>query len=168
MATAPTNPAIPMPDGEELEDDEREAGDEQEVRDPRRPERVRELLTEVELVEADLLVRLAPPGVALADHVGRVERDLLAVDRDRLSVERNDEIADRRLHRVDDVESLGVLGRQPTIDDRRDVLGAAIVGGLASRTCVRPRAASGPNVVEVAPDAPDRCPRPARPRRSAR
>ena len=77
---------------------------------PRRAERVRELLAEVELVEADLLVRLPPPVVALADHVGGVERDLLAVDRDRLSVEGNDEIADRRLHRVDDVESLGVFG----------------------------------------------------------
>ena len=44
-------------------------------------ERVRELLPEVELVEAHDLVRLAPAIEALADHVGRVEHDLFALHR---------------------------------------------------------------------------------------
>ena len=48
--------------GEEFEDDQRKAGDEQEVGDPRRAERVRELLSQIELVEPDILIQAAVPG----------------------------------------------------------------------------------------------------------
>ena len=57
-ATAPTTPGDADTRREELEQHQREPGDEQEVRDPRRVERVRELLGEIELAEADVLVRL--------------------------------------------------------------------------------------------------------------
>ena len=69
----------------------------------------------------------------------------------------------------DDVESLGVLGRQPAI--RRPPSTFSVLRPLAacaSRTCVRPpRRATGPTCRRSSPDTPDRCPRPARRRRSA-
>ena len=136
MAHAPTNPAMPMPAVKNSKMTSANPATNKKYATQGVPSVCASCCAEVELVEADLLVRLPPAVVALADHVGGVERDLLAVDRDRLPVERNDEVADRRLDRVDDVESLGVLGRQPTIDDSRDVLRAAVVGACASRTCV--------------------------------
>ncbi len=131
--------------GEELEDDQREAGDEQEVRDPRRVERVRELLTEVELVEADLWFgcrrRSLPSPITSA--VSSVTSLPSTVHR--LSVERNDEVADRRLHRVDDVESLGVPW--PTADRSTTASTLSVLrpfAACAARTCVaRPRRAVG-------------------------
>ena len=121
-----------MPDArrEELEHDQREAGDEQEVRDPRRHERVCELLREVELVESNLLVRLQPGVLALADDVGGIERDLASVHVHRLLVERDDEVADGRLDAVRHAQPFGGTGREASIHDVVDAVGAAAVAVL--------------------------------------
>ena len=61
-ATAPTTPAMPTPAVKNSNSISDKPGDEQEVRDPRRVERVRELLGEIELAEAHDLVGSAPAG----------------------------------------------------------------------------------------------------------
>ena len=106
---------------EELEEHQRQPGDEQEVRDPRRVERVRDLLSEIELAEAHRLVVLHLLVRADADRLG--SRDLHVAVRgvQDLTVEPDDELEERRLGSVDHLGRVGRLARRAVIDDDGDV-----------------------------------------------
>ena len=123
--------------GEELEQHQREPGDEQEVRDPRRVERVRELLREIELAEA------ARPGssctwrfVPDADDRRRRHAHVAGRGVQHLTVEPDDEL-DRASARSPSIDLVGERGlaRQAMVHDR----GESCAGRVASRRPSRSR-----------------------------
>jgi len=115
---------------EKLEHQQRQPGDEQEVRDPRRVERVRELLAEIEFAEAHDLVVLNRPVRGHTDNFRRRHAYVAGGGVQHATVQPDDELAECRISSVDQSVGLGGSTRQ-TMRDFRPVgmFGDRLLGG---------------------------------------
>ena len=125
--------------GVELEHDQREAGDDQEVRDRRADQAVQQRVAESEPVEHDVLVGLAPAVRAGADHLRGRELHRTGGGGDGLAVELHDDLADGRPDAVRGTDGARRGRAEPHAGELAGAVGVATVATRPARPGGRPR-----------------------------